>query len=476
MKNKKDIMHVKEVYNKRNELSFELHCSGKDPLTKKYKVFVKTFKVPLDLKGKKEIEQFRLQCQIEYKKEVDKKSKGLCFQQDEKVFFYDYAEKWVEDIIRYKKDAYNHYARSKSNLKVFKDKFGLYTLQEITLPVVQNFCDWLCERTYKKETIVVKKTIKEVMKVKHLSFKEVYLGSGIANATLCTALKVGSTVNKTTATTLCNFLNIKFEDYFDFTSEDVYYSKSANKSLKNMLHSILAQAVREGRIAINYCTKDFTKPVTGTEKVKEIYETREELKQFVSCVEAEPDIRKKTAFSISLNLGLRGAEIAGLSWDCVDFENKTIKICKNTIFINGFGIVTKSVKTTSSNRIINMPQNLCEILKEYKTWWDNQKEMLGDFWGDINKLFVNRYGKDMSNATINDWLKKFQAQKHLKRVTLHGLRHTNVTFQIDNGANVKTVSARAGHKDIKTTLNIYAHYTRESDRKACDLINDILYE
>ena len=60
-------------------------------------------------------------------------------------------------------------------------------------------------------------------------------------------------------------------------------------------------------------------------------------------------------------------------------------------------------------------------------------------------------------------------------MTLHGLRHTNITMQIINGMDIKTVSSRAGHKDIQTTLNIYSHYTNESDKKASDLIGQLLY-
>ena len=85
-------MHVKEVFNKKGELSFELHCSGKDALTKKYKVYIKTYKVPSDLKGKKDIEQFRLQCQLEWKNEVEQKSKGLNCYNGNKIYVYDYAE------------------------------------------------------------------------------------------------------------------------------------------------------------------------------------------------------------------------------------------------------------------------------------------------------------------------------------------------------------------------------------------------
>ena len=74
---------------------------------------------------------------------------------------------------------------------------------------------------------------------------------------------------------------------------------------------------------------------------------------------------KKVAFSIGLNLGLRGAEITGLSWQDIDFEKGTISINKNTIYVGGFGVITKSTKNKSSTRIINMPQSLINLLQKY---------------------------------------------------------------------------------------------------------------
>lgn len=474
MKNNKDIMYVKERHNKRGELSFELHCSGKDAFTKKYKVYVKTYKVPNDLKGKKEIEKFRINCQLEFKEEVDKKSKSILANEGKKIYFYDYAEKWVEDILRYNNDAYNHYSHCKLHLKIFKEKFGLYTLEEMTLPVIQQFCDWLCERTYKKEIIIVKKDIRQAMEEQKVSFKQTWQECGISNATLCTALKVGNRISKDTAKKICNYLNINFNSYFEMKSEEVPYSRCANKSLKTMLHSILARAVQERLIPINYATKEYTKSVTGTKGKKEIYDTIEDIREFVAKANEEKDIRKKVAFLIGLNLGLRGAEIAGLEWKDIDFENEIISINKNTMYVNGFGIITKTTKNNSSTRIIRLPSNLVSLLKEYKVWWDEEKAKHGDLWEKTDRLFVQNCGKDMSNATISNWLKKFELDNNLKHVTLHGLRHTNITMQITNGVDIKTVSARVGHSDIQTTLNIYSHYTKESDKKASDLIDKII--
>ena len=476
MKNNKDIMFVKEKVNKKGETSFELHCSYKDPFTKEYKQKVQTYLVPSDLRTKKEIAEFRLTCQLELKNEVDKIVKGVLTNDGKKIYFIDYATKWVEDIIRYNKESYLHYSRCKNSLPIFKEKFGLLTLEEMTLPIIQNFCDWLCERTYKKETIVVKKSIRDVIKSKGLTFDRTCRECGISDYTLCTALKVGNHVDKTTAKKICSYLEINFETYFNLISEVVQYSKSANKYLKNMLHCILAQAVKERLIPYNYASPEYTKNVTGkVANKKQIFESIDEIHNFIDLVNQEKDLRKRTAFLIGINLGLRGAEISGLEWKDIDFDKQLISINKNTIYAGKeFGIVTKTTKTKSSKRIIKVPNNLMHELTEYRDWWNIEKINHGDLWAETDRLFVQNGGKDMSNQTISNWLKEFEIKNNLKRVTLHGLRHTNITMQITNGVDIKTVSVRAGHNDIQTTLNIYSHYTAESDKKASDVIDKLL--
>ena len=177
---------------------------------------------------------------------------------------------------------------------------------------------------------------------------------------------------------------------------------------------------------------------------------------------------------LGINLGLRGAETTGLSWEDINFDEGLISINKNTMYVDGFGIITKSPKNASSRRTITMPSNLIALLKEYKEWWNAQKENHGDLWEYTDKLFVQNCGKDMSNSTICIWLKDFELRNNLKRVTYHGLRHTNITMLITNGVDIKTVSARVGHSDIQTTLNIYSHYSKDGDKKASHVIEELL--
>lgn len=143
------------------------------------------------------------------------------------------------------------------------------------------------------------------------------------------------------------------------------------------------------------------------------------------------------------------------------------------MYIYNFGVVTKTTKNSHSTRVIKVPDNLIELLEEYKMWWDNQKNTYGDLWAKTNKLFVRWDGSDMPNATIAGWLKDFQMRNNLKRVSLHLLRHINITILVSNGVDIKTVSSRVGHSDVKTTLNIYSHYVKEADEKASQVVERV---
>ena len=46
----------------------------------------------------------------------------------------------------------------------------------------------------------------------------------------------------------------------------------------------------------------------------------------------------------------------------------------------------------------------------------------------------------------------------LPRGRFHDLRHTHATFALQATKNIKAVSARLGHADVRVTLNTYAHY------------------
>lgn len=185
-----DIMCVREYYNERGELSYCLHCNGKnpeynpkDPKSRKYKVYVETYKVPSEIKGKKGLKDFCMDIQKEFKAEVLKRSAGLITattKSEKKIRkFVDFATEWVEDILKYKKLSHNYYLACKDRLKVMEQFFGKLYLHEITAEIVKNFCKWLSERTYKKEVVTVKKSLLPVIKQLNLTLLKIALDTGL---------------------------------------------------------------------------------------------------------------------------------------------------------------------------------------------------------------------------------------------------------------------------------------------------------
>ena len=190
-----------------------------------------------------------------------------------------------------------------------------------------------------------------------------------------------------------------------------------------------------------------------------------------------------TPILIDLLTGLRIAELCGLRWKDIDFENRTIEVNCQIIFdrINNVLVPTEVLKTDKSHRVIKIPNILVDHLRDIKE--DIQPQ-------ENNFIITNRYGLIFNprNLSMNftrevskykkslDEIKEDLADTHqnymqLPQITFHGLRHTHATLLILNGENIKVVSERLGHKDISTTLNTYTHVMEDMKENTASLLD-----
>ena len=56
----------------------------------------------------------------------------------------------------------------------------------------------------------------------------------------------------------------------------------------------------------------------------------------------------------------------------------------------------------------------------------------------------------------------------------HQLRHTYTSNLLANGAAPKDVQELLGHSDVSTTMNVYAHSTRDAKRKSVQLLDKVV--
>lgn len=160
------------------------------------------------------------------------------------------------------------------------------------------------------------------------------------------------------------------------------------------------------------------------------------------------------------------------------------------------GMITKLPKNNTSIRTVSIPDSLVELLSDYKDYLFNEKEKCGDLWDEewdtYPWLFTQWNGKGMHYHTITHWLKniltlynedimnddtipeKLKVDYLLPVISIHKLRHTSATLLIGQNTDIKTVSARLGHSQTSTTMNIYVHGLKSIDRKASDALEGLL--
>lgn len=63
---------------------------------------------------------------------------------------------------------------------------------------------------------------------------------------------------------------------------------------------------------------------------------------------------------------------------------------------------------------------------------------------------------------------------NLKHVTPHGLRHSHCSLLFEANASIKQVQVRLGHNDVKTTMDVYAHVTKDKEEETAKLFLDYM--
>lgn len=223
---------------------------------------------------------------------------------------------------------------------------------------------------------------------------------------------------------------------------------------------------------------------------------------------------------IGFYTGLRVGEIFGLTWDDIDFENRTLTVNKTTVKRNFDSDVRKvfknkgkkeersawyfgSPKSRSSYRTIKFGETLYQALKRAKRRMMENRMQYGEYYNIIYK----QPAKDEKGDTIyrlveiplniqcalekanmvcikeNGDLLSVDSMKYCARIihhemmiafNMHSLRHTHATLLIQNGANIKDVQARLGHATIETTLNTYVHDTEEMKQASVDIFETLV--
>jgi integrase len=151
--------------------------------------------------------------------------------------------------------------------------------------------------------------------------------------------------------------------------------------------------------------------------------------------------------------GLRRGEIAGLRWKYVDFEKGTVEIAENRICSGGEIIVT-TPKSKRSNRVLPMPQEVMDVLKDAR--------------GRIESEYVAAYpdGTEYHPNMITDRWGQLLRKLKIEYVRLHDARHSCATLMHLRGVPIAVIATWLGHASAAFTIATYAHSQEDALKDA----------
>lgn len=175
---------------------------------------------------------------------------------------------------------------------------------------------------------------------------------------------------------------------------------------------------------------------------------------------------------IAFHTGLRRGEVSALTWEDINFHDRTINIDKIIVDkTDGYSIDTP--KTQSSYRVIDIGETLVKLLKKHKMKQSERRLFYGSNYIESNFICTHPNGELVVPHSLSYYCRKTKWRSGVD-FTFHSFRHTHATMLLENGAKMKDVQYRLGHSSILTTMDTYAHVTKKTKKATVDLFENYL--
>ena len=203
--------------------------------------------------------------------------------------------------------------------------------------------------------------------------------------------------------------------------------------------------------------------------------------------------------------GLRLGEVCGLTWQDINLEEQYLTVRRSVRF-NGATHKHEIGPTKRKKvRVVDFGDVLTDILRKAKKEQHKNRFQYGklyqrNYYREVmekNRVHYEYYHLDGTEDVPEDYREIFfvclredgclklpatvesacrTARKkvpELEDFHFHTLRHTYTTNLLSNGAQPKDVQELLGHSDVSTTMNVYAHATREAKRSSARLLDQV---
>lgn len=250
------------------------------------------------------------------------------------------------------------------------------------------------------------------------------------------------------------------------------YTPASIRRVHGIVRRALGQGVRWGWISHNPAIDASPPRVRPKEPTPP---TPEQLVLLFSLSE-EADPALAAFILLAASTGARRGELLALRWKDIDADRGILTIDRGIVLADG-KLIEHQTKT-HQGRTVTLDPNTIDVLTSHRHRAEQAAQVIGS--EITHQSFVFSHEADGSAPWRPDStsraFRKLCDQAGVSGVRLHDLRHYVATRLLASGIDVRTVAGRLGHRSPSTTLNVYAHFVPEADRKAASTLAGIFRE
>lgn len=243
-------------------------------------------------------------------------------------------------------------------------------------------------------------------------------------------------------------------------------ASSTVRKAYTIMHMAFEQAVVNGILTKNPAERTILPKLE--QKVIRFF-TLDEQKRFIAAL---PDNTSGRALLFILGTGLRLAELSGLRWSDIQENQFTISqtIRRNRNFdeqdARRTSLQVSTPKTKAGRRTIPLTPKLQDVLDAQRREQQRSRVIAGKKWHDLDLVFTTEIGTPYEGRNMTRTLHRILNELGFEQMGIHALRHTFATRAIEAEMDLRTLSEILGHAQVSLTLQLYAHSTTETKRKA----------
>src|SRR5699024_8253036 len=219
------------------------------------------------------------------------------------------------------------------------------------------------------------------------------------------------------------------------------------------------------------------KTIEDIEDVEDRFLEKDELEKFLLAAKTNGLDGDLLTFTTLAYTGLRVGELLALKWDDIDFQECTLRVSKTYYNLSSKkkDYLLHTPKTENSIRTISIDPVVVDLMKEYKLEQDKLKQDNAPFYNDNGFIFTTNDGYPKKLNLISSRLKRLLKIAGIKKnITSHSFRHTHTSLLIEANVHIKEIQERLGHSDISTTMDIYAHITKDIKKEASTKFSSLM--